>query len=458
MTVIRPNSISGVSSITAQGGSINVHRADGTVGDLTINNIVGAAATFSGVVSYEDVTNVDSVGVITARAGINVTGGVITGNLTGTASTSTNAATAYAIDSAASLNTSGIVTATTFNYTGSQNLSNRNIIINGAMEVAQRGTSSTVSGYGSVDRMTVTYSGLDEAPTQAQVDVASGTTPYSLGFRKAFKITNGNQTSGADANDYISFSTRIEAQDMSSCGWNYTSTSSYITLSFWIKSSVAQSFHGYIDVLDGTRHIYPFETGALTADTWTKITKVIPGNSNLQFDNDATNGKELGLMFIMWPMLGTNYTDNSVSFNSWIPYVSSARFADVTTTWYTTNDSTLEYTGIQLEVGPVATPFEHRSYADELRRCQRYYEIVGGAVRAFDYSNYIGVGAPFKVTKRAIPTNTMVHDGLISGASFQTFITSGMTDEIQLEGCYPQWSSASGGYVYGFKITSDAEL
>ena len=99
MTVIRPNSISGVSSITAQGGSINVHRADGTVGDLTINNIVGAAATFSGVVSYEDVTNVDSVGVITARAGINVTGGVITGNLTGTASTSTNAATAYAIGS-----------------------------------------------------------------------------------------------------------------------------------------------------------------------------------------------------------------------------------------------------------------------------------------------------------------------------------------------------------------------
>ena len=52
----------------------------------------------------------------------------------------------------------------------------------------------------------------------------------------------------------------------------------------------------------------------------------------------------------------------------------------------------------------------------------------------------------------------MVHDGLISGASFQTFITSGMTDEIQLEGCYPQWSSASGGYVYGFKITSEAEL
>ena len=87
MTVIRPNSISGVTSITAQGGDINVFRADGTAGDLTINNIVGAAATFTGVLSYEDVTNIDSVGVITARSGIRIgaTGAntLITGNGTG---------------------------------------------------------------------------------------------------------------------------------------------------------------------------------------------------------------------------------------------------------------------------------------------------------------------------------------------------------------------------------------
>ena len=148
----------------------------------------------------------------------------------------------------------------------------KNLVTNGAMIVAQRGLTSTTIGYGTVDGMSVTHSGGDEAPTQEQVDVASGTTQYSLGFRKAFKITNGNQTSGAGAGDYISFNTRIEAQDIANSGWNYTSSSSFITLSFWIKSSVAQSFHGYIDVLDGTRHIYPFETGALTADTWSKIT------------------------------------------------------------------------------------------------------------------------------------------------------------------------------------------
>ena len=62
-------------------------------------------------------------------------------------------------------------------------LGNRNLVINGAMQVAQRGTSSTSSGFHTVDRFEVEYSGTDEAPTQAQVDVASGTTPYTSGFR-----------------------------------------------------------------------------------------------------------------------------------------------------------------------------------------------------------------------------------------------------------------------------------
>ena len=134
------------------------------------------------------------------------------------------------------------------------NLSNRNLIINGAMQVAQRGTSSTINGYGSVDRVRLSYnsSGLDEVPTQAQADVASGTTPYTSGFRKCFKITNGNQTSGAGAGDFIKFQYRLEAQDITNSGWNYLSASSYITLSFWVKSSVAQNFYGYIETFDGS--------------------------------------------------------------------------------------------------------------------------------------------------------------------------------------------------------------
>ena len=88
---------------------------------------------------------------------------------------------------------------------GTQIGGRKNIVINGAMNVAERGTSSSSSGntQQTVDRFYVDVGGADEQPTQEQVDVASGTTPYTLGFRKSYKITNGNQTSGAGGTDYI---------------------------------------------------------------------------------------------------------------------------------------------------------------------------------------------------------------------------------------------------------------
>ena len=276
-----------------------------------------------------------------------------------------------------------------------------NLIINGAMQVAQRGTSSTTHGYGSVDRFAVYNNGTDEAPTHAQVDVASGTTPYTLGFRKALKITNGNQTSGAGAGDHTMIQTKQESQDIAQSGWNYTSASSYVTLSFWVKSSVAQNFYGYFRTKDGTEQIYTFETGSLSADTWTKITKTIPGNSNLQFDNDANQGTEINIS----PFMGTNFTDSGVSLNAWTAYASGTRAPNYTSTWYTTNDATFEITGVQLEVGSVETPFEHLRFAEELQRCERYYQT--GYIKK--YENNTGVIAcsqNFEPEMRAAPTIT----------------------------------------------------
>ena len=251
---------------------------------------------------------------------------------------------------------------------GGGQLSHRNIFINGAMTVAQRGVSSTSSGFHTVDRFEVEYTGTDEAPTQAQVDVAAGTTPYTLGFRKALKITNGNQTSGVGASDRIRYRYKFEAQDIATSGWNYTSASSFVTLSFWIKSSVAQNFYGAFLTMDGSQQEYSFETGSLSAGTWTKVTKTIPGNSNLTFNND--NGH--GLQFNIFAFLGTSNT-GSTTMNQWAAFNNSARTPDNTSTWYATNDATLEITGMQLEVGDTATSFEHRSFGDELARCQRYY-------------------------------------------------------------------------------------
>ena len=119
----------------------------------------------------------------------------------------------------------------------------QNLIINGAMQVAQRGTSSTSSGYQTVDRFRHSGTGWDAALTQAQGDVASGTTPYTQGFRKTFKLTNGNQSSGAGTGDQLSMSYIIEDQDLATSGWNYLSATCYVTLSFWFKSSVNQTFY-----------------------------------------------------------------------------------------------------------------------------------------------------------------------------------------------------------------------
>ena len=287
-------------------------------------------------------------------------------------------------------------------------LGNRNLIINGAMQVAQRGTSSTSSGIQTVDRMPLQFAGTDEAPTQAQVDVASGTTPYTSGFRKAFKITNGNQTSGAGAADYLWLQYKIEAQDIANSGWNYVSSSSNITLSFWIKSSVAQDFSIALRSEDGTRQIYNMTTGSLSADTWTKVTKTIPGNSNLQFDNNNA----VGLTLFIIGFAGTNSTTTGLTQNAWSAFTNSKFSGDMTSTWYTTNDSTLEMTGVQLEVGSVATDFEHRSFADELAKCCRYFQHLGRDDRLVYTTQTLGSYNPatflvFPVEMRATPTTTI---------------------------------------------------
>ena len=269
----------------------------------------------------------------------------------------------------------GIATVTTVNTTNIINatqLSHRNLIINGAMLVAQRGTSSTSQDFQTVDRLKTVQTSIDEVASQAQVDVASGTTPYTLGFRKAFKLTNGNQTSGAGSGDVIKVQQRLEAQVIANSGWNYLSSSSYLTMSFWVKSSVAQNFYIQLIAYDNATYNYTFETGSLSADTWTKVTHSIPGNSNIRFDNDNGNGLEIGL----YQFQGTDRTASDFALNTWAAYASGSQSPDMTSTWYTTNDATWEITGIQLEVGSVATPFEHRSFGDELQLCRRYYQVL----------------------------------------------------------------------------------
>jgi len=345
--------------------------------NLPAANVTGTLPAISGA-NLTNLPAANLTGSLPAISGANLTGIAATDNVrTGildVAGVSTFRNTMN-VGAAVTISESGIeasgIGITVANINGTQIGGRRNIIINGAMNVAQRGTSSTSTGYQTVDRFSIDSSGLNENMTQAQVDVASGTTPYTLGFRKALKVTNGNQTGGAGNADYANIQYKFEAQDVANSGWNYISSSSDITISFWVKSSVAQTFYAYLRTKDGTNYHYPCSF-ALSADTWTKVTKTISGNSNLQIDNDTNEGMQFTFMLFY----GTNYTDSGVTLNAWGATGSGDVYSpDNTTTWYTTNDATFEITGLQMEVGSQATPFEHRSANEELALCQRYYQI-----------------------------------------------------------------------------------
>ena len=243
----------------------------------------------------------------------------------------------------------------------------RNLIINGAMNVAQRGTSSTTNGYGSVDRFFVQWDG--GTTTHTQTAITSGS-PYDEGFRNVLRLTNTATATGAG--NYRNPFQYIEAQNIAQSGWDYTSSSSYVTLSFWVRSSVAQEFYGYLRTFDGTGQHYSFSLGSLSANTWTKVTKVIPGNSNITVNNDSGAGLQVNIS----PFWGTDFTDSGHTTGAWAAFNSGSRAPDYTNTWANTTNATFDITGVQLEVGNTATPFEHRSFADELARCQRYYYEV----------------------------------------------------------------------------------
>ena len=276
-----------------------------------------------------------------------------------------------------------------------------NLIINGAMNVAQYGTTSTTNGYNTVDRWNNYTNNADEAGTFSQASISSGNDAYNAGFRNCLKVVNGNQTSGVGTEDFIQLKYTVESQDVANSGWNTKSTSSYITFSFWIKSSVAQAFSGSLRTNDGTAYSYKFSTPSLSADTWTKVTKTIPGNSNLDFNDD--NG--IGLQIYLYPYLGTNYTSSDSNTETWITGQTNTYANDITGTWWTTNDATFEITGVQLEVGDFASDFCHEPYSETLRKCQRYYQtITGGVGVGEDSTTTIVLSFCYPVEMRATPS------------------------------------------------------
>jgi len=283
----------------------------------------------------------------------------------------------------------------------------RNLIINGAMQVAQRGTSSTSDGYKTIDRFKAEGSNTGQTTTQSQQSLSSSDTgPWEKGFRKYYRIALASGGT-ANVNAWVSIQQRVEAQGIANSGWDYTSASSDITLSFWLRVSTNQTFYSYVYAYDGTPKAYTFSFTASGNNTWTKVTKTIPGNSGITVDDNNGAGLQISLIAFS----GTNYTDNR-TLNTWAAHDGSNYCPDMATTWITSGTPTFDLTGVQLEVGSVATDFEHRSYYDEHLRCARYYQEQQGGSDVFMYAakangtTTADIGVPLVVPMRSSPTVT----------------------------------------------------
>ena len=285
------------------------------------------------------------------------------------------------------INSSGIITATSFVGSGANLTSlraNRNLIINGDCSVCQyRGITGETTGVGvlTTDRWKLDYSGHDEEITQEHRNNPVSAAPSKLGISHSFQVKNGNQTS-TGSNDYCRIVYTIESQYMRNSGWDFQNSNSFVTLSFWVKSSVSKNFYGQFFCQDSPFLQRSFETGTLSANTWTKVEVSIPGYSTMNFDHNEGPG-----FIIYWYLYApTAYTSGNGPLNTWMGYNSTKFTPTDSDAWWTTDNATFDITGVQLEVGSVATPFELKNYDQNLWECKRYYQRSTDQNRGSNYS------------------------------------------------------------------------
>ena len=252
---------------------------------------------------------------------------------------------------------------------GSQTaLSNRNLIINGAMQVAQRGTStaSISSGdtYPSVDRFMLRVSSAGTWTNSQSTDAPAG-------FSSSLKMDCTTADASLAADDNVQIQYRFEGQDLQQLNFGSASAKS-LTLSFWVKATKTGTNIVVLYQDDGNDFIAKSYT-VDSADTWEYKTITFSGNTLASITNDNTRG----LIVQFFLAAGSNFQSGTLA-TSWAGYVQgNEAVGQVNHADSTSNNFYL--TGIQLEVGETATPFEHRSYGDELARCQRYLQQFTGA-------------------------------------------------------------------------------
>lgn len=349
-----------------------------------------------------------------------------------------------AITDASSGNTTTIngVTPNTSNVIG------KNILINGAMQIAQRGTSVTGITSGSnyaCDRWRLMMASAGTWTLTQDTD-----SPDGFGNSMKLDCTTANASPGATT--YIQIQHRIEGQFLQQLAKG-TSSAKKVTVSFWIKCSKTGNIQVNLKDKDNTRLIGQTVT-INAANTWEKKSLTFDGDTTGTLDNDNTEG--MALQFFV--EAGSNFTGGAVP-TSWEAEGSTDRAAGVTLALADSTSNTLNLTGVQLEVGDAATEFEHRPYGMELGLCQRYYQqpIDSGLdffAAQFSSGNYgVGVFNTWVVEMRATPTLGLTL-GTINGVSS---VSVNYYDKKRFH-LNPVGNVNGYGFYYVAKLTADAEL
>jgi len=239
-----------------------------------------------------------------------------------------------------------------------------NLIINGAMQVSQRGTSTTGitgTGYYTADRW---LSGVGTMGTWTQTVENDG--PTGSGFRKSFKILCTTADASPAAGDFVNVRQSLEGQNVQSIRKG-TSDAQQLTMSFWVKANVTGTYIVELNDIDNSR-VVAASYSILSSGTWEKKTLVFPADTTGVLDND--NAVSLRPQF--WLGAGSDFTSGTLA-TSWQSSTNANRAVGQVNLAAATNNY-WQITGVQLEVGPVANPFNFKDFGTELAACRRYYK------------------------------------------------------------------------------------
>ena len=284
----------------------------------------------------------------------------------------------------------------------------RNLIINGDMRIAQRGTSFTSISQGSNEGYTLDRWRFHIFATSAHgtYTVSQDTdVPSGQGFANSLKVSCTTADTSLASDPSVIIDTRLEGQNLQHLKKG-TSSAEKFTVSFWVKSNLTGNAVLYLYDHDNNREIASL-VNISTANTWEKKTITFDGDTTGAFDND--NGNSLTVRLYM--AAGSDQTSGTLP-TSWQNYTAGDTAAGISIDIGSSTSNYINITGVQLEVGDTATPFEHRPYDMELQRCQRYYYRIDATVAG----SYPSTGAyaisttqafvhfPFPVVMRTTPT------------------------------------------------------